>query len=83
MVSFRHVRPEAGADTPWSQPQPPPAAGGALWFQHPGRSANGPEDDPAHADRAYHDDWRRRSAANAAGRGVRACRGRGGQGTRT
>jgi hypothetical protein len=58
-------------------------ARGAPWFQRPGRSANGPEDAPAHMDGAYHDDWRRRDTADAAGRGARAGRGCGGRGTRT
>jgi hypothetical protein len=59
-------------------------ARGAPWFQRTGRSANGPEDAPAHADGAYRDDnWRSHNADRGArlGRGGRG--GRGGQGTRT
>ncbi len=56
-------------------------ARGAPWFQRTGRSENGPEDVPAHADGAYRDDnWR----SHNADRGARLGRGgRGGQGTRT
>ncbi|KAJ1620866.1 hypothetical protein T492DRAFT_887991, partial [Pavlovales sp. CCMP2436] len=48
-------------------------ARGAPWFQRTGRSANGPEDGPAHADGAYRDDnWR----SHNADRGARLGRGR-------
>ncbi|KAJ1627227.1 hypothetical protein T492DRAFT_877045 [Pavlovales sp. CCMP2436] len=59
-------------------------AQGAPWFQRTGRSTNGPEDAPAHADGAYCDDnWRSHNADRGArlGRGGRGDRG--GQDTRT
>ncbi|KAJ1618102.1 hypothetical protein T492DRAFT_917126 [Pavlovales sp. CCMP2436] len=59
-------------------------ARGTPWFQRTGRSANGPEDAPAHADGAYrNNNWRSHNADRGArlGRGDRG--GRGGQGTRT
>ncbi|KAJ1620235.1 ankyrin repeat-containing domain protein [Pavlovales sp. CCMP2436] len=62
-------------------------ARGAPWFQRTGRSANGPEDTPAHADGVYRDDnWRSHNADRGArlGRGGRGeSGGRGGQSTRT
>ncbi|KAJ1635569.1 hypothetical protein T492DRAFT_902500 [Pavlovales sp. CCMP2436] len=59
-------------------------ARGAPWFQRTGRSANGPEDAPAHADGAYRDDnWRSHNADRGARLGCGGRGGRGRQGTRT